>query len=67
MRIDRGRAAKQKPDFLSKRVWNGFFSPPLVSDLISTTNSEYRLNLKNGKHIVVNQSCASVHQALPRE
>gem|GEM_PF-2935990 len=25
MRIDRGRAAKQKPDFLSKRVWNGFF------------------------------------------
>ena len=25
MRIDRGRAAKQKPDFLSKRVWKGFF------------------------------------------
>ena len=44
-----------------------FFSPPLVSDLLSTSNPKCRLNLKNGKHVVVNQSCASVHQALPRE
>jgi hypothetical protein len=44
-----------------------FVSPPSIFDLLSTSNSGCRLNLKNRKYVVVNQSCSSVHQALPRE
>ncbi|HUB64345.1 MAG TPA: hypothetical protein VL996_07860, partial [Methylocella sp.] len=40
---------------------------PDIFDLLSTNNSGCRLNLKNRKFVAVNQSCESVHQALPRE
>lgn len=44
-----------------------FVSPSSIYDLFSTNNSGCRLNLKNRKFVSVNQSCESVHQALPRE
>jgi hypothetical protein len=44
-----------------------FVSPQSIFDLLSTNNSGCRLNLKNRKYVSVNQSCESVHRALPRE
>lgn len=41
-------------------------SPLYIYDLLSS-NSGCRLNLRNGRHVTVNLSCADVHKALPHE
>lgn len=44
-----------------------FVSPAFIFDMLSTSNSGCRLNLRNRRFVPVSQSCESVHQALPHE
>lgn len=44
-----------------------FVSPSFIFNLVSTNISGCRVNLKNRKSVSINQSCESVHQALPHE